>query len=455
MEIKMPGGGRSFGLKLILVGALAFLLWLPAMLVYGLVFERSTRADEVRRDIYERAGGEQSISGPVIIAPATVETGKRKSDGEPVLETVFFTFTPKELSIDAAIDASQRRRSLYEATVYDADIIMTGKFEALAPPAWPNDIQKIHWDCAILALKLGDNSALKGIRNTPTLVINNKPHDGAFEPGVMLTATGRYNSEISQTAPGISTGLPITAPEQGFQFQLVAPMSGGGSLYFSPVGEETSVTMRANWPDPSFQGAYLPDTHNITAEGFVAEWRIPYLARNLPRSFAVEGGLTALDAGNRFGVVLIDAASPYQSVNRALKYALMFLGAVFLTFFIFEVMTNARAHPAQYILLGLAQVIFYLLVLAFSEHFGFEAAFFGSAAATVLLSSAYAATVFHSFLRGLIALIAFSGAYGLIYLLMKSEDYALLIGSVTAFGAIALTMYVTRHLDWYGARKPA
>ena len=151
----------------------------------------------------------------------------------------------------------------------------------------------------------------------------------------------------------------------------------------------------------------------------------------------------------------IDAASPYQSVNRALKYALMFMGIVFLTFFLFEATTGARAHPAQYILLGLTQVIFYLLVLAFSEHVGFEKAFAGTAAATVALSGAYAATVFHSVWRGIIALAAFSGAYGLIYLLMKSEDYALLIGSVTAFGAIALTMYVTRELDWYGGRdKP-
>ena len=126
-----------------------------------------------------------------------------------------------------------------------------------------------------------------------------------------------------------------------------------------------------------------------------------------------------------------------------------------MTFFLFEATTGARAHPAQYILLGLAQVIFYLLVLSFSEHVGFEKAFTGAAAATVTLSGIYAATVFRSFWRGIIALIAFSGAYGLIYLLMKSEDYALMIGSVTAFGAIAFTMYVTRSLDWYGGRDKA
>lgn len=150
----------------------------------------------------------------------------------------------------------------------------------------------------------------------------------------------------------------------------------------------------------------------------------------------------------------ITAASPYQSVNRALKYALMFLRIVFLTFFLIEATMGGRAHPAQYILLGLTQVIFYLLVVALAEHIGFERAFIGTACATVALSGYYASTVFHSIVRGFIALTAFAGAYVLIYLLMKSEDYALLIGSVTAFGAIALTMYVTRNLDWYGVSAP-
>ena len=130
----------------------------------------------------------------------------------------------------------------------------------------------------------------------------------------------------------------------------------------------------------------------------------------------------------------------------------MFLGIVFLTFFLIEATMGGRAHAAQYILLGLSQVIFYLLVLALSEHIGFETAFAGAAASTILLSGYYAATVFHSLIKGAIAFAAFSGAYALIYLLMKSEDYALLIGSLTAFGALALTMVVTKNVDWYGAR---
>jgi inner membrane protein len=455
MEINLPGRGRSLGVKLILVGALAFLLWIPAMLIYGLVFERSTRAESVKQEIYDLAGGEQTISGPVIIAPAIVDTGKRREDGESITESMFFVFTPRSLSIDADVAVTQRKRSIYEATIYDSDIVMSGKFAALTPPQLPSDIREIQWERAIIAVKLGDNRALKGIRDTPQLKVNGAQAAIAFEPGINMSAAGRFGTEHAIGAPGISAAFPVADPRSEFSFELTLPMSGGGALYFAPVGEETAVALKADWPDPSFQGAYLPDERAISGEDFTAEWRIPYLARNLPRSFPADASLSQLDIGKAFGVDFIDAASPYQSVNRALKYALMFLGIVFLTFFLFEATTGVRAHAAQYILLGMTQVIFYLLVLAFAEHIGFEKAFAGTAAATVLLSGAYAATVFHSFWRGMLALIAFSGAYGLIYLLMKSEDYALLIGSVSAFGAIALTMYVTRSLDWYGGRDKA
>lgn len=453
MELNASMRSRSLGLKLILVGALAFLLWIPAMLVYALVFERSTRADQVREEIHQLAGGQQTISGPIIIAPATIDTGKANRDGDPITRTRFFAFTPKTLSIDASVAATQRQRSIYEATIYDADITMVGAFGALKAPKISDGDVTVHWDRAILALKFRNDAALKGVRDNLALEINGAARPAAFEPGVDAAALGAERNEFGAAMPGVSMALPIADLRAGFSFNLTLPMSGGGALYFAPVGEDTNVNMHANWRDPSFQGAYLPDARTITDAGFDAEWRIPYLARNLPRSFLVTDDLHRLDAGKTFGVDFVSAASPYKSVNRALKYALMFMGVVFLTFFLFEATTGARAHAAQYILLGLTQVVFYLLVLAFAEHVGFEAAFAGTALATVTLSGAYAATVFHSAKRGIIAFLAFSGAYGLIYLLMKSEDYALLIGSVTAFGAIALTMYVTRHLDWYGARN--
>ncbi|MGD9799228.1 MAG: cell envelope integrity protein CreD [Parvularculaceae bacterium] len=446
---RLVAPARSLGLKLILVGALAFILWIPCLMIYALVWERSTRADGVRSEIYELSGGAQTISGPIVIVPAEIDTGKRTTQGEPVTRRVTVAFTPQKLSIDASVSASVRKRSIFDATVYDADLAFEGNFGPLIPPRISDGVATYFWDDAELIVKFANETALKGVRANPVLSVDGKPVAGKFEPGITIEPG---DDNIYAAASGVRMPLPIVDPAAGFRFSLTMPLSGGGAISFSPVGEETTVKLSADWPHPSFQGARLPDARDISAEGFTAEWRIPYLARSLPRSFIADPGLVSLESGKAFGVGFVMTDSPYQSVNRALKYALMFVGIVFLTFFLIEATMGGRAHPAQYILLGLAQVVFYLLVLAFAEHIGFETAFIGASGATVCLSGLYAATVFRSFWRGIIAFLAFSGAYGLIYLLMKSEDYALLIGSVAAFGAVALTMAVTRNLDWYGAR---
>lgn len=440
---------RSLGLKLILVGALAFVLWMPCLMIYALTWERSTRADSVRNEIHELAGGEQTISGPVILVPAIVDTGKRTTLGEPVTRRISVAFTPQTLDIKGDVNTSVRTRSIFNATVYDAELSMEGRFGALIPPRISDGVATFLWKDAELVMKFANETSLKGVRANPALTIDGRPFSAAFEPGIRIDAG---DETVNAGANGVSVAFPIADPAAGFRFAMSLLVSGGGALSLSPVGEETTVSLASDWPHPSFQGARLPDARTISSKGFTAEWRVPYLARSLPRSFVADAGLSSLEGGKAFGVSFVSTDSPYQSVNRTLKYALMFVGIVFLTFFLIEATMGGRAHPAQYILLGLAQVVFYLLVLAFAEHIGFETAFIGAASATVLLSGIYAATVFRSFWRGLISFIAFSAAYCLIYLLMKSEDYALLIGSVAAFGAIALTMTVTRNLDWYGAR---
>ena len=445
---------RSAGLKLILVGCLAFLLWVPAMLVYALVWDRSSRADQVTAEIFQSVGGRQNISGPVILVPAIIDTGETDKKGVPIKRSTAVAFTPHTLNIDAGVDTQTRKRSIFEATIYDADIALTGKFDAFHAPKSALGEVELDWSEAILAVGFNSTSALKGLRDDPLLSVNGKRISTRFEPmNDLPTALGNGGEYTVQMA-GVSVPLPIDVSQDGFSFDLRLKLSGGGALFVSPVGEETSLAISANWPSPGFQGEYLPTRHEINDAGFSANWRVPYLARNLPRSFFIDGSLGGRLAGNLFGVEFVATKSPYKAVNRALKYALMFIGVVLLTFFLIEAIIGIRAHPAQYILLGGAQVVFYLMTLALAEQIGFDAAFFFTAIATVTLSGFYAASVFGKRQYGFVAFGAFSSAYGLIYLLMKSEDYALLIGSTTAFAAIALTMYITRNLDWYGVAAP-
>lgn len=282
MSVRAAAQARSLGLKLILVGALAFLLWIPAMLIYALVWERSTRADEVKNEIYELEGGRQTISGPIILAPAEIDTGKTTDDGAKITRFQVIAFTPQILTINANVDASTRQRSIYDASVYDADIRMSGEFSALNPPKSAEGDITVFWDQAVVALKFASNNSLKGVRDSVVLNINGKPLSAAFEPGIRDIITNQ-NADVS--APGVSASLAGVNAAEGFSFDLTLHLSGGGALYFTPTGEHTTAAMTANWPDPSFQGAYLPDERSISETAFTAEWQVPYLARDLPRSF--------------------------------------------------------------------------------------------------------------------------------------------------------------------------
>ena len=210
--------------------------------------------------------------------------------------------------------------------------------------------------------------------------------------------------------------------------------------------------MAADWADPGFQGGFPPRQRDISDNGFTASWSVPYLRRGI-RAHGRAHTLAALTAPSKLMTVqFVSLDNPYQTVNRALKYSVLFIGLVFLAYFLFEVIVGVRVHPAQYILIGLAQSIFYLLLLAFAERIGFTAAFLISAGATIAATAGYAGAVFGGREFMLRAGLVFALVYGLLYSLMRMQDFALMIGALASFIAIAMTMYLTRNLNWYGLK---
>jgi inner membrane protein len=225
--------------------------------------------------------------------------------------------------------------------------------------------------------------------------------------------------------------------------------SGAERIAVLAYGKTTHLNAQGGWRNPGFDGGILPVSRGITNQGFTAEWSVPFIARGV-RAEGTSDSITGLDA-TALGVSFIEVADPYQSVDRSLKYVLLFLGLVFLSYFVFEATTGKRVHPAQYILVGVAQIIFYLLLLSFAERIGFDHGFMLAGAATVILLSANAGWIFASRLQGIRALAIFTMLYTLIYLLLTLEDNALLVGAVASFLAVAAAMYFTRRIDWYGS----
>jgi inner membrane protein len=225
--------------------------------------------------------------------------------------------------------------------------------------------------------------------------------------------------------------------------------SGAQRIAVLAYGKTTHLALQGDWPSPGFDGGFLPVDRTVSGTGFSAEWSVPFIARGV-RAEGQADLITGLDA-TALGVSFIEVADPYQSVNRSLKYALLFFGLVFLSYFVFEVTTAKRVHPAQYVLVGIAQIIFYLLLLSLAERIGFDVGFLLAGSATVTLLSANAGWVFSSRLQGLRAFACFSFLYLTIYFLLRLEDNALLVGAIFSFLTVASAMYLTRRIDWYSS----
>lgn len=435
--------GRSMGLKLIVVCFLALVMSIPALFVWALIEDRSDRAKEVTTEVTNLVGGPQTFLGPVLAVPYKVP----QPDDKPPRTGAYVVF-PIHGEAAVTTKAEERHRSLFKVPVYHSDIAFNASFEI---PGVPSDLPKgaeLDWNRAQIEIAVSD---ARGAHSDITLEAGGT--SAQLGPARALASTTIYSEkgEVGTTTNLTYFGTPaeeIAQPGSKFDVKAEMKFTGAQRLTFLAFARATSVVMKGDWPSPSFNGGVLPTTQNITPAGFAATWSVPFIARNVPADGAEDIvnrlGRTAM------GVSFVELADPYQQVTRSLKYAVLFISLVFLSYFLFEIGSGKRVHPAQYILLGVAQLIFYLLLLSIAERIGFDWAFLVAAAATVGLISTYAMWVFDRRKYGARALAAFSALYALIYFLLGLEDQALLVGAVASFLAIAAVMYFTRKIDWYG-----
>lgn len=434
---------NSFGLKLLLVCALALVMAIPALFVFGVVYDRSSRADDATQDVMEIYGGEQTAMGPIILLPYTelVTTDDKvtvRKEGEVVLY-------PETGSVLANVSTEVKKSGIHEIPVYSAVLEFEASFltdrlkDALPLNATPD------WRNARLVVSISDSRA---VREATTIALSGTPLTIEPESTQRRGINNRYNqSSVTRLSGKIPDAENISGP-----MNVTARMafSGASRIALSPFARSTDIQLKSDWNDPKFEGGFQRKSYTPTeGEGFSAEWSVPYEARGIPGVGYNLDVQQVIASSNTIAVRFVDNATPYQSVQRALKYAIMFIGFVFLAYFLFEVTSRQKAHPAQYVLVGLAQAVFYLLLLALAEQFGFDLAFFVAALMTVGMTSAYAMTVFKSQAYGLRALGIFTSVYALMYMLMRLEDYALLVGAFASFAAIGFTMYMTRHINWY------
>ncbi|TYC49480.1 cell envelope integrity protein CreD [Rhodobacterales bacterium] len=449
-----PAGFRnSPSAKIVLISIVTLLLLLPTTLIWALVEERAERANEVARDIARSWGGIQQINGPYLVVPfkETYVTG----DGDKqVTATDWRTavFFPDRLDIDGEVSVEERRKSIYSLPVFLGKIALKGHFGGMEDSrfrALKGGTIDIAMDDAVLVMGIGDVAAL---RSEVSLRL-----DGGgsipFEPGfghlsAEFAGSTARNVLRSASPSGINAAVPASKLRSGFAFHIPLQLNGSTGIFFAPAGQTTKVALTSDWPHPGFTGAFLPETRTITDTGFSASWTIPYLARGIPN--AMETSILPLQ-GKLLGVKFVEPVDFYQTISRSLKYAICFVSLTFLAVFVLEMRSGWSFHWMQYALVGLALVVFYVMLLALAEHVGYDLAYLLAAGAATLLNAGYVGSSLKSRTAGAIMLSVLTVIFGILFALMKEQDYALLIGSLIGFLSLAITMFATQKIDWSGA----
>lgn len=433
---------RSLGVKLILVCGLALVMAIPAFLVGGLVEDRTKRAADVVQEISGHMGGQQTFLGPTLAIPYTIQPQSPMDSAKHGIYLVF----PKQASAAIKVATEERRRSLFKVPVFQANLNLDASFDLTGVPAAAPQGAELDWSRAEMVVGVSD---ARGALADALLTVNGKTTTLAPAEIIQDFSIGSDQSQrLKLTLFGRRLD-GIAKPNGQFDVTSALRFSGAQRIAVLAYGKTTRLAMQGNWRSPGFDGGFLPVTRKVSNNGFSAEWAVPFIARGV-RAEGQSDSIAGLDL-TALGASFIEVADPYQSVNRSLKYLPLFLGLVFLSYFIFEVTTGKRVHPAQYLLVGVAQIIFYLLLLSIAERIGFDLGFLLAGAATVALLSANAGWVFSSQAQGARALASFSLLYALIYMLLRLEDNALLIGAIASFLAVAAVMYFTRKVDWYSS----
>src|SRR3954451_4847380 len=445
---------RSPSFKLGLAIVVGFVLTIPLFSIYLLSYDRESQSREAATSITAGWGGSQTMRGPVLVIPYRATTTETVvQNGQSVTRTNQvtreLTLAPEAVSLSTDVGPQVRKRSIYEAVVYDARV--TGKTRF----AFPADLARTGVDPASMVLTRAELRF--GLSDPRGLGANPQVQAGGqalrLQPGGGSNGCRGFFAWIDATQ---LTGKPLIVDfTYGFR--------GNASLSLAPDAGDTRWSVRSSWPNPSFGGHFLPGARKVSGEGFDANYQIGNLALGRSLVSTTDAAATPpakapadASSGDSTQTAQIDLIQPvdlYSEVNRAIKYGFLFIGFTFLALLMFDVIGGVAVSAVEYLLMGAALVLFFVLLLAFAEVIGFTPAYIVAGGAIAGLNTAYSAAVLASwrragFIGGLLA-----GLYAVLYILLSLEAFSLLIGSLLLFVALAGSQYATRSIDWGGKKE--
>ncbi|WP_339868128.1 cell envelope integrity protein CreD [uncultured Algoriphagus sp.] len=423
---------RSTSLKLLVIGFIALLLLIPQALITDLIDERQTRLQETENEVTDKWSRSQTVIGPYLALPYhTYREVQSNGETKVIKELQTAYFLPDLLDVTGDLQAESLHRGIFDVVVYRGDLDVKADFNSIALGKLDITFEQVLWDQATFLISVSD---LRGIGENPDLKLDS------------LSLISEPFTDTQTNLKGLQFPAYLDSASNDFTFSGKIKLKGSKEFHIVPLGKTTTLKLSGNWPNPSFQGDFLPEDRVLTKEGFESTWKVLHFNRPFGQEF-INRLPNFLESS--FGLSLKMPVDQYQQSIRTSKYAILIIILSFLALFLMETFTKRRIHPLQYTLVGFALVLYYTLLIALSEQFGFTSAYLISSLATVGLLAFYSKSLFSQLKTTGIFTGILSAFYIFIFVIIKQQDYALLIGSIGLFIALAVTMVISRKIDWY------
>jgi inner membrane protein len=418
-------------IKGLIIVVLVLLLLIPTYFVQDLIREREVRQKEAFDEVSSKWADRQNIAGPVLVIP--YNKSSTDNNGKPILVKSSAYFLPDQLTINSTVTPIRKYRGIYQVMLYSSVVSIKGNFSALPIEKLKLVPEDLIWNEAYLCVGISDAKGLK-----EEMKLNWNSSDLSFTPA-------NVNNAVFKDCFVSPVSINFTEASKEIKFSGEINFNGSQQLLFTPVGRQTEVQMQSSWPDPSFTGGRLPDTSVINKSGFTAKWKSLFHTRNFPQAWKDE----SYDlSSSSFGTDLFIPVNGYQKTMRAVKYAILCILLTFVAFFLIETNNKKSAHPLQYALIGFALVLFYTLLLSFSEYIGFNAAYAVATVATIGLITWFVKGILQSGRSTSLLSVVLILVYSYVFTILQLQDYSLLLGSIGLFLTLAVIMYFSRKIQW-------
>ncbi|MFK4976197.1 cell envelope integrity protein CreD [Klebsiella pneumoniae] len=420
-----------------LIGCIV-LLSLPLMMVRELINERADYRSEVVDAIEQSTSGSQKLAGPLIAIPITETLTRMENQKEVNYQRSWvYYWLPESLAVTGKQTVESRRVGIYSGQVWHNALQIKASFDPLRLAALRKT--NIVLGQPLLVVSVGD---ARGIGAIHAPEVNGNVL--SVEPGLGISGDGA----------GIHMPMPALAEDnKPLEIAFSLDLNGTGEFSLVPLGRNSELQLTSNWPHPGFLGSFLPTQREVSAAGYRAHWQSSWFANDMGSYFKddMEIPWSRLPA---FSADVMSLADQYQLTDRATKYAILLIGLTFMAFFVFESLTRRPLHPMQYLLVGLSLVLFYLVLLALSEHIGFTAAWLAASLSGAVMNGIYLQAVLRGWRNSLLFVAALLLLDGVMWFLLYSEDSALLLGTGVLALALSVLMFLTRRVDWYALSLP-